>query len=106
MTVCGESDDSLRQENTIQYPALPLRRDRQRTLQIANSFAEDFELLVERFAVDPDAVENFFAGRLDRLRAFANVVEIAGPLFDFEDRFVDRFEIDLLGGRLSLGSEA
>ena len=48
----------------------------------------------------------FVARRLDRLGRLADFVEVAGPFFDFQDRFVDRFEIDLLSGRLPFGAEA
>ena len=75
-------------------------------LEVVDSLAQHADLLLQRLAIDADALENLAARRLNRFGRLADFVEIAGPFFDFEDRFVDRFEIDLLSGRLPLGAEA
>src|SRR6478735_4413468 len=85
---------------------LSLGRRRHRSLQIADTFAQYLNLLLERFAIDADSFEDLRARGLDCLGRFSHVVEVAGAFFDFENGFVDRLEIHLLSGRLPFGAEA
>ena len=74
--------------------------------KIEQLFPQYGDLLSQRFATELDSLKNLFAAVLNRFGGRFDLTEPFSPLFDFEDRFVDRLEVGSLCGALLSGPDA